>query len=365
MTRVSISGEEILINGTPTYQNREFEGKRIQGLLFNVRAVQAIFDDINPETRENWNYPDTGVWDPDRNTKEFCDALSIWKKRGVLAITINFQGGGALYHPEVYDHFVNNGFTTDGLLKQAYADRLAKVLKRADELGMVVIAGIFYRVFAHKMKNEQAVWDAARNALNFLHQAGHKNLLIEVANESGVWFGHDLFLPNRIHEMVRELKKAYPQFFFSSSVIGGDADSGWFPGMPSNDLIKNSDYVLLHGNRLSAEQLENKIKAFKEIPEFRDNPKPIIINEDTTGIPNLEAAWRNGVSWGYYDQGFGGVGGFAVDHYVDFRSQPRENNYDDLSGFQTPPINWGINTDLKRAFFDRVSEITGAGDGDS
>ena len=34
---------------------------------------------------------------------------------------------------------------------------------------------------------------------------------------------------------------------------------------------------------------------------------------------------------------------------------------DDLSGFQTPPINWGINTAHKRAFFDRVREVTGSG----
>ena len=105
--------------------------------------------------------------------------------------------------------------------------------------------------------------------------------------------------------------------------------------------------------------MESKIKAVKEIPEICRKSKPILINEDTTGITNLEAAWKNGVSWGFYDQGFGGVGGFPVDHYVDYRSQPRENKYEDLSGFQTPPINWGINTDLKRAFFERVSEITG------
>jgi len=44
---------------------------------------------------------------------------------------------------------------------------------------------------------------------------------------------------------------------------------------------------------------------------------------------------------------------------VDYRSRPRETRYEDLSGFQTPPVNWAINTDLKRAFFTRVAEITG------
>jgi hypothetical protein len=37
------------------------------------------------------------------------------------------------------------------------------------------------------------------------------------------------------------------------------------------------------------------------------------------------------VSWGYYDQ----------------------------SGFQSPPVNWGINTETKRQFFQIVKTITG------
>ena len=41
MTRVGISGTEFLIDGHPTYPGRIFEGKSIQGMLLNVRAVQA------------------------------------------------------------------------------------------------------------------------------------------------------------------------------------------------------------------------------------------------------------------------------------------------------------------------------------
>jgi hypothetical protein len=94
MTTVSISGTEFTIDGQPTYPGRTFEGKPIQGLLFNVRAVQATFDDANPETRQHWAYPDTGVWDPARNTSELCAALPSWREHGVLALTINVQGGG-------------------------------------------------------------------------------------------------------------------------------------------------------------------------------------------------------------------------------------------------------------------------------
>ena len=92
-TEVSIRGDGFLINGKPTYKGRSFNGKKVEGLLMNVRLVQAIFDDLNPETRNLWAYPDTGMWDPERNTSEFIAALGEWKRYGVLAVTLNLQGG--------------------------------------------------------------------------------------------------------------------------------------------------------------------------------------------------------------------------------------------------------------------------------
>jgi hypothetical protein len=51
------------------------------------------------------------------------------------------------------------------------------------------------------------------------------------------------------------------------------------------------------------------------------------------------AAISHYASWGYYDQG--------------------ANNYRD--GYQSPPVNWGINTERKRGSFGLVREVTGAG----
>ena len=92
-TEVTIRGDAFLINGRPTYAGRTFNGKRVEGLLMNIRAVQGIFDDLNPETAARWVYPDTKQWDPDRNTTEFLAAMPEWKRHGVLAFTINLQGG--------------------------------------------------------------------------------------------------------------------------------------------------------------------------------------------------------------------------------------------------------------------------------
>ena len=33
--------------------------------------------------------------------------------------------------------------------------------------------------------------------------------------------------------------------------------------------------------------------------------------------------------------------------------------FEALNGFQTSPVNWTINSGLKRAFFSRVAEVTG------
>src|SRR5215475_12401637 len=77
-TVVSIRGEQFCINGRPTYEGRTWNGARIEGLLLNSRMVQGIFDDLNPETVANSAHPDTGRWDPERNTREFLAAIPEW-----------------------------------------------------------------------------------------------------------------------------------------------------------------------------------------------------------------------------------------------------------------------------------------------
>ncbi len=94
---VAIEGDSFLINGEPTYAGRWWRGHRLEGLLMNARLVQGIFDDLNPQTRSRWDYPD-GPWDPERNTGEFVAAMPRWRSHGLLGFTINLQGGS----PEGY-----------------------------------------------------------------------------------------------------------------------------------------------------------------------------------------------------------------------------------------------------------------------
>ena len=359
MTQVGISGTEFLIDGEPTYPGRAFEGHTIQGLLFNVRAVQATFDDANPETCQHWTYPDTGVWDPDRNTDEFCAALPSWREHGVLGFTVNFQGGGPLYVPEIYQHYDNNGFTPDGELKADYADRMSRVLACADREGMVAIVGLFYWVSLLRMRDEAAIWRAAGEALAFLEGTGRQNILVELANEIDVVVSrtpYDIFRPDRVHEMIERLRADHPSLLYSTSGGGVNVETGRC--MPTPSMIEASDFLLPHGNGTRPTQLAAALQAIQAMPAYQRNPKPILINEDSPAVPNLDAAWRNGVSWGYYDQGFEGQGD---DPYLPYQPRPRWNDkpLEELSGFQTPPVNWTINSPFKRAFFSRVAEVTG------
>src|SRR3954452_16236999 len=87
---ISIGGRAFRINGKPTYAGRTFRGMKVEGLLFNSRMVQGIFDDRNPATRHNWDYPD-GPWDADRNTREFVAAMPSWRGGRPAHLTINHQ----------------------------------------------------------------------------------------------------------------------------------------------------------------------------------------------------------------------------------------------------------------------------------
>src|SRR5260370_16855150 len=118
--------------------------------------VQGVFDDLTPETRSLWAYPDTGHWDPERNTREFLAAMPEWRRHGLLAFTVNLQGGS----PEGYSKsqpWENSAIAPNGDLRPAYMDRLRQILDRADELGMAAIAGCYYFGPDHRTKDQRPV----------------------------------------------------------------------------------------------------------------------------------------------------------------------------------------------------------------
>jgi hypothetical protein len=49
----------LYINNGLTYKGRNWQGNKIEGLFFNSRMVQGIFDDLNPAIKERFQYADT------------------------------------------------------------------------------------------------------------------------------------------------------------------------------------------------------------------------------------------------------------------------------------------------------------------
>ncbi len=335
-TVVSIAGEDFLIDGAPTYAGRSWRGHRIEGLLFNSRMVQAVFDDENPETRSLWAYPDTGAYDAERNTTEFVAAMPSWRDAGLTAITVCLQGGGAIYtRPFPYAQYINSAYDPQGHLKPAYMARLEHVLDRAAELQMAVILGLaYFGVDERFIDDPDAVRAMADELVDWLAERDYRHVLIEVANERT----HIRTRTGNVEalELVERMRArsaaAYGDGFtlLCSTSLGGG-------GMHDEAHLRAMDFVLVHGNGRSPEQHVEMIRGIRASEAWQEQPKPIVFNEAHTDVSCLWACAEEHASWGYFDQG--------------------TNNYRD--GYQTPPVRWTINTEPKRRFFVRVRALLG------
>ena len=90
-------------------------------------------------------------------------------------------------------------------------------------------------------------------------------------------------------------------------------------------------------------RITQMVKQTRAVPGYR--PMPILFNEDDhenfdQPENNFASAVADHVSWGWFD----------------FRRKGEPLD----EGYQSPPVNWGISSARKRAFFDYVAEITGA-----
>jgi len=338
MTTVAIVGDEFHINGKPTCAGRAWRGHKIQGLLFNSRMVQGIFDDRNPGTVGQWAYSDTGKWDAERNTREFIAAMPEWRNHGLLAFTINLQGGSPQgYSKEQPWH--NSAIQADGSLSADYLKRLERIIDRADELGMAVILGYFYFGQDQRLHDEAAVIRATDAATQWVFDRGYRNVLIEINNECNVRYDHAILKPERVHELIERVKQASRG---GRHLLAGTSYGGGF--IPLENVVRASDFLLIHGNGVSEPgRIAGMVRKTREVPGYRG--QPILFNEDDhfdfdKPQNNFVAAIGEHASWGYFDFRMNGEG------------------FND--GYQSVPVNWGISSTRKRAFFRLLSEITGS-----
>jgi hypothetical protein len=336
-TVVEIKGDQFFINGKPTYQARYWKGIKIEGLLLNSRMVQGIFDDLNPETAGRWAYPDTRKWDPERNTSEFIKNMRKWRKAGLLSFTINMQGGS----PQGYSQeqpWHNSAFFPDGSLRSGYTGRLEKILEKADRLGMAPILGFFYFGQDERLMDEKAVVSAVNNLTGWILDKGYRNILVEINNECNVNYDHEILKPERVHELinlVRSTEKDGHRLYAGTSYGGGT--------IPKPNVVRSSDFILIHGNGVSdPARITEMVEKTRQVDGY--TPKPILFNEDDhfnfdKEENNFTAAIKSYASWGFFD----------------FRM--KDESFE--NGYQSVPVDWGINSERKKQFFKLLREITG------
>ncbi len=351
-TVVDVAGENFLINGRLTYSDIATCPRSVHGLLFNVRAVNATFDDlddalpagflVDPGDRPYNNLAGYGPWDPDANTDRFVAALPSWRARGVLAVTLNFQGGCSCMRDGETDAVLagdhqtpdNNPFGRDGApIRPDYLARMSKCIDALDSLGMVCILGIFYFGQDQRLLTDDdsaAVRRAVDAVVDWVLANDWRNVLIEINNEATVGaYQHGVLTPGRVHELFQRVKVRSARCDGTRLKVSASSTGS---SLPPDTWMAQADFFLPHGNGLSPQQIAQLVAAYRAHPLWQANPRPICLNEDSTSIANLNAAAAAHASWGFYN------GAHIQSVY---------------------PANWVIWSAEDIAFFGRVAELVG------
>jgi len=340
-TTAAIQGNAFHINGKPTYPGRVYKGSKVEGQLFTSRMVNCIIDDKNPETRGMWAWRD-GPWDAERNTREFIAMLPTYRAHGLTSIAFNIQGGSPMGYGW-NQPWHTTGYTPDGRLLPDYRARLMKVLDAADAAGMAVVLGYFYVSATPGLADEAAIIRATDELTELA--CGYTNVMIEVANECDIarW-SHDIIKPARSHELVIRVqgrsKGKVATKLGRLLVSTSFATAAPIPGR----LLEVADYVLYHGNGLPTPQaVHARAREIRATQGYKG--QPLLINEDDhfdfdKPDNNMLAAVQEYSGWGYFDY-----------------RQIRERFED---GYQSLPVDWGINSVRKKGFFNLLANVTGS-----
>ena len=272
-TQITIEEGKWAINGVLTNKDSKAEG-----LLLNVRMVNATFEDIvNPD------------FDPKENYQNFISRIADYKASGINAFTLNLQGG-----MPGYEGAINSAFKPNGKLKSDYLHRLADIIRVCDVQGVVVILGCFYQRQDQVLRDNSAVFQALRNTVIWLKEQQFKNVLLEIANEyAHMGYDHEVIRnEDTLIEMIELAKGIYPELLVSVSGMG----DGSIPPR----VADVSDFILIHLNNTPIEKYKS---VFDNLMYFH---KPIVCNEDDKigeeGLRALQYSIENNCSWGYMNK---------------------------------------------------------------
>lgn len=268
-TKISIVDGRWHLNGNVTYP-----GSPAEGLLMNVRMVNATFEDRNK--------PD---FDAEANTEEFIARIPDYAAQGVRAFTLCLQGG-----MPGYEGAVNSAFNPDGSLRPNYIARVRRAVEACDRHGVAVILGCFYQRQSKVLRDEAAIRAGVVNVAQWVRSSRFENVMLEIANE----YPHKGFVhpvlrtPKGQAELIRLAKETAPGLLVSSSGYGG--------GKLDDEVARASDFLLIHFNNLKLKDIPVRVEALKRYQ------KPIVCNEDERPLADFAAATEiavaNGCSYG-------------------------------------------------------------------
>ena len=308
------------------------KGSQVDGLLMNSRMIQGVFDDYNSSTVGKWAYPDSGVWDPDRNTEEFIGNLSSMVGCGLNAVTVGMQGGGPVGGKFPHDQpWVSTAWLADGTMDPAWKRRAVKVALATDEAGLVLVFQGFYQGQSRRLGHEDSVVERAlTEMIAIVRENNLTNVLLEVANEDNLDFNQPLLHPENMSRAIDFVHKHAPGLLVSTSFTARYT--------PPASVIASTDFSLYHCNALDPAETTAKVKTIMSQPGFEARPRPVVFNECSTNLAVMHAALEAGAGWGFYDQG----------------------NSTYRFGYQSPPVDWRVDaTGTKAGFFSSVATLTG------
>lgn len=288
-TTIATDGVDFRINGRLTYSEIPGSRRESHGLLFNARFIQGIFDDrADPKRFARFGF---SRWDPEENTNRLIDALPQWHGYGLRGFTVGIQGGGPCFTTDNRT-IENNPFGPDGRsLDPKYAARLDRLIRAADETGMVAIVSFFYGQQAERLADGRAVRAAVTTASRFLREGGYTNVIIEVANEMNI-------PPFRAHPLIQEPEGMAMLMDLAREESGGmPVGCSGGGGYADRQVAEASDVVLIHGNGQTRQQYYNLIRKCREWAPA----KPIVCNEDSQATGQIAVALGTHTSWGYYN----------------------------------------------------------------
>lgn len=224
--------------------------------------------------------------------------------------------------------WIVSAFYNNGTLKLKWAERLERLIRGADAVGMVLIVQYFYSDQFEKLDPgaDTIAVDAATNFILSLTNPPVANVVIEVFNERCT--AKEATYIQRVHALAAAAQPAR-SMLASASCTGGK--------IPAPELVAAADFVLLHGNGATPGKVTEMVAAVRGMAAWTTAPKPIVFNEDDHGYlnhgvggrSNLHAAVQSEASWGFLCCCNG-------------TSDGGESHYTRSVGYQCPPVNWGL-----------------------